>query len=237
MPIYNEHECIEQVLQSWHDTLAALQINFRILALNDGSTDDTAKVLQNFADNQRIIAINKKNSGHGPTILKGYRQAVKDAKWVFQCDSDNEMGPEHFKKLWNERQDYDAVFGIRSGRSQNLGRKTISFTSRLAIKYLFASGVTDVNTPYRLIRSIILKKIIVNIPDNTFAPNIIISGIIAKQGHRILNLPVPHQNRQTGTVSITNLKLWRSAGVALWQTIIARNLIYSSCFDEENHLN
>ena len=35
----------------------------------------------------------KTNSGHGPTILLGYREN-SDCAWVFQMDSDDEMGPE-----------------------------------------------------------------------------------------------------------------------------------------------
>lgn len=222
MPVYNEEDCIENVLTLWIKALSKLNISYRILAINDGSKDKTSQALGKFGDNDNVQIINKSNSGHGPTILFGYRLAVKDAEWVFQCDSDNEMDPCHFKTLWERRDQFDALFGFRAGRKQNFGRKIITLISRLAVRLFFGAGVRDVNTPYRLIRSELLEKIIKRIPDNTFAPNIIISGCIARSGARIFQIPVPHQSRKTGQVSIVKWKLWKSAFKAFQQTISFR---------------
>ena len=94
MPIYNEQACIEGVLVSWKKTLERLGVAFKILAINDGSTDGTARALEGFAGDPDIEAITKPNSGHGPTILLGYREAVRQAPWIFQCDSDDEIRAE-----------------------------------------------------------------------------------------------------------------------------------------------
>jgi glycosyltransferase involved in cell wall biosynthesis len=197
-------------------------IEFRMIVLNDGSRDGTREALAAFEGDPRVTVIHKPNSGHGPTILMGYRQAVELAPWVFQCDSDDEMKPEHFPELWNIRDPYDAVFGLRQGRRQNVGRKIISAGSRLTVRLLFGKGVLDVNTPYRLMRSDLLKQILPQIPDDTFAPNVIISGTLARSGARICNRPVPHEGRRTGTASIVKWKLWKSALKALWQTLRCR---------------
>lgn len=219
MPVYNEEACIVEVVQSWHRELNRLGIDFVMLVLNDGSKDGTASQLAQFSANKQIVVINKTNSGHGPTILQGYRQAVSDAVWVFQTDSDDEMSPACFAQLWQRREEYAALFGFREGRSQNLGRRLISSVSRLAVGLLFGAGITDVNTPYRLIRSDILAQIIATIPDDTFAPNILISGVIASSHLPVLNLPVPHEGRKSGTVSIVRWRLWRAAARSLLQTI------------------
>lgn len=222
MPVYNEEECIADVVRSWRDALAAERINFRILVLNDGSRDGTAGALQVFADDPHVTVIDKPNSGHGPTILMGYRMAVDLADWVFQCDSDDEMKPDHFGDLWRAREDYDALFGARAGRHQGAVRKLISVVSRLTVRALFGSGVQDVNTPYRLIRAPILRHIVAQIPDDTFAPNVIISGTLARAHARICNLPVPHEQRATGSVSIVRWKLWKAAARSFWQTLRCR---------------
>ena len=222
MPVYNEEACIVGVVVSWREVLSSLDINFRMMVLNDGSQDGTIPALATFAGDDRIGVVNKENTGHGPTILRGYRQAVKVADWVFQCDSDGEMKAEHFPVLWEERDGYDALFGVRQGRAQNIGRKLISACSRLTVRLVFGPGVVDVNTPYRLIRADILSRIVNQIPDETFAPNVIISGALAKAGARIYNHPVPHESRQTGAVSIVKWKLWRAAGKSFWQTLRCR---------------
>ena len=222
MPVYNEDECIVGVVESWRDALEELHINFRIIVLNDGSKDNTAQALETFADDERIEVINKKNSGHGPTILTGYKMAVEIADWVFQCDSDDEMKPDHFAALWNRREEFDALFGMRDGRVQNAGRKLISACSRWTVQLLFGGGVRDVNVPYRLIQSTLLKQIVVQIPARTFAPNVIISGALNRAGARIYNHPIPHQDRRTGTVSIVKWKLWRAAMRSFGQTLQCR---------------
>jgi glycosyltransferase involved in cell wall biosynthesis len=222
MPAYNECDCIVRVVRSWLSVLSAEGIDFRLIVINDGSTDDTASELEAFRDDPRVDVINKPNSGHGPTILVGYCEAVELAEWVFQCDSDDEIRPDHFPILWRSREQFDALFGIRSDRSQAPSRRLISYVSNLTVRIFFGEGVEDANTPYRLMRSSILREIISQIPSNTFAPNVIISGALAKSGVRILNHPVFWELRKTGTPSIIRWKLFKSVVLAFWQTLRCR---------------
>jgi dolichol-phosphate mannosyltransferase len=222
MPVYNEDACIEAVIDAWYAELSRLGIDFRMIVLNDGSRDNTEARLSHFAGNEQIQVINKENSGHGRTILQGYRLAVAQAEWVFQVDSDDEMGAAHFEGLWKAREGYAALFGFRSGRQQNVGRKLISSISRLAVEMLFGRGIVDVNTPFRLIRSRLLKEIVAMIPVNTFAPNILISGVLAASNQPLLNIPVPHEGRKTGQVSIVKWRLWKAAACSLMQTAVFR---------------
>jgi dolichol-phosphate mannosyltransferase len=227
MPVYNEETCIADVVASWREVLSGLCVPFRIIVLNDGSKDRTAEKLATFAADERITVINKPNAGHGPTILQGYHLAVDLADWVFQCDSDDEMKASEFPRLWENRESYDVLFGYRQNRMQGLGRKVISAVSRMTVALMFGSGVKDVNTPYRLMRSAFLRQIIGQIPDGTFAPNVIIAGAFARAKLRIANLPVPHENRRTGTVSIVKWKLWKSAFRSFFQTLQCRPKISS----------
>jgi hypothetical protein len=84
---------------------------------------------------------------------------------------------------------------------------------------LFGAGVTDVNTPFRLMRASLLAHIVGQIPPDTFAPNVIISGALAAGRARICNHPVPHRGRRTGTVSIIKWKLVKSTCRAFAQTL------------------
>ena len=222
MPVYNEAQCIRDTVLSWRDALSGLGIDFRMIVINDGSKDDTPRVLEAFKGDPRVEVVDKPNSGHGPTILTGYRMAVEDAEWVFQVDSDGEMGPESFGGLWEKRGGYDALFGVRTGREQSAARALISAVSRATVRLAFGSGVVDVNTPYRLMRAEILGRIIERIPPGTFAPNVIIAGAFARASARILNVPVLHTGRRTGSVSIVRWKLWRAAVVSFLQTLRCR---------------
>ena len=221
MPVYNEAEAIGPVLKKWMAMLDTLGIRYRIRAYNDGSKDATGKILAEVADasDGRVLAVDKANSGHGPTILRGYREAAEDSDWVFQIDSDDEMGPESFPELWAKRNDYDFLVGRRDGRRQPLARKVVSFVSRLCVRLFYGKGIWDVNTPYRLMRAEVFAPFYAQIPDDTFAPNVILSGLAARHHLRLLEIPVPQHDRTTGEVSIKKWKLLKAAARSFWQTI------------------
>lgn len=229
MPVYNEAECIVDVIKSWNDMLSSLDIRFKILVFNDGSTDNTAQVLEIFENHENINIVHKKNSGHGPTILMGYQTALGCADWIFQCDSDDEMKADYFPDLWKNRMDYDVLFGIRHNRSQGTGRKIISMVSRITVKQLFGKGISDVNVPYRLISRHVMQNIISSIPDKTFAPNIIISGMIAKHKYSVYEKLVQHDTRKTGTDSLVQFKLWKVTFKSFLQTIAIRFNCFHLC--------
>ncbi|QWR77287.1 glycosyltransferase family 2 protein [Candidatus Magnetomonas plexicatena] len=220
IPVYNEQGCIRQVVSSWADTLSELGIKYLITVLNDGSHDKTSEILSAFVKDKNIRIINKENEGHGPTILLGYKEAVSVSDWVFQCDGDDELKPADFPLLWKNRLSYDALFGKRTNRNQNLIRKFISKISVLVVHIFFGNSISDVNVPYRLIRSDIVEKIVNRIPTKTFAPNVIISGVLSKAKLRIYEHPVSFEPRKTGKTSIVKLKLWKSAFKSFFQTVV-----------------
>lgn len=223
VPVYNEEGAIGPVLSKWKNALDRLNVQYVIFAFNDGSKDGTKDILLREADASqgKIVAVNKTNEGHGPTILRGYREASACCDWVFQMDSDDEMGPEEFSSLWSVRGDFDFLVGRRDGRRQALPRKIVSFMSRLTVRLFYGkSQVWDVNSPYRLMRSSSFRPWYQLIPDRTFAPNVILTGLAARNRLRCLEIPVRQHDRTTGTVSIRKWKLLKSAARSFCQTIL-----------------
>lgn len=222
MPVYNERDAIDSVLKKWHGALSDLGVSFTIRPYNDGSKDDSLMVMRECAAKLPCVDVrDKKNGGHGNTILTGYREATDDGfDWVFQIDSDDEMGPEKFNELWSRRDEFDFLIGIRDGRVQALPRKVISFVSRCCVKLFYGRRtVWDVNTPYRLMRVSSFAPIFKSIPLNTFAPNVILSGMVARKRLRYFETRVPQHDRRTGEVSIKKWKLFKAAVKSLWQTV------------------
>lgn len=212
MPVYNEEEIIETVVLSWYRMLEALDVDFSIRCYNDGSRDKTGEILDTLAGSlPRLIVQNKANSGHGATIMKGYEDA-SSSDWVFQIDSDNEILADQFEKLWAIKNDYDFLLGTRSHAGFPLSRRIISFIARLVIKVGFRSSIEDVNSPFRLFRSETVSPLVKRIPADTFAPNILITGLVSAHNLRVKEVAIENGLRQTGTVSI---KHWRLISVAL----------------------
>ena len=222
MPVYNEQGAIGAVLEKWSKALDALGIDYTIRPYNDGSKDNSLAVMKSKAvDLSHIDVRDKSNGGHGNTILTGYREAAADGfDWIFQIDSDDEMAPDKFGELWYRRNDYDFLVAIRDGRVQALPRKVISFVSRCCVRIFYGrKTVWDVNSPYRLMRAIVFKDIFMQIPLTTFAPNVIISGMVARKRLRFFETRVPQHDRTTGEVSIKKWKLLKAAAKSFYQTI------------------
>jgi len=223
MPVYNEDEVISQVLTEWMKELRRLEIDFELCIYNDGSTDDTLEMIRKLEKtNEEIEVIDKSNSGHGSTILQGYQQSKGD--WIFQTDSDNEIKPDQFKKVWMQRNNGDFIIGIRTNRESPITRKIVSFISRWSIWLLYGKGISDVNCPYRLFKKEKFEKSFNRIPPDTFAPNVILSGIACHEKMNIIEVPVMFSARSNGKVSV-NLQKWNLLKVAVkcwWQTISFR---------------
>ncbi len=219
IPAYNEEGAIRQVVASWEHQLGALGIEYELRVYDDGSKDDTGKVLEELTrERPRLVAVQQTNQGHGPTILRGYREAR--GEWIFQVDGDDEMGPDPFPAFWQGREAADVVQGYRTDRHSPAARRLLTAGARMLVRILFGGSVRDANIPYRLYRRSALRELLDLVPEGALTPNVLLSGLTVRRGLRIRELPVPYRPRQTGSPSLVRLRLWRFAARALGQTVV-----------------
>ena len=120
LPIYNEAAAIRDVIEEWVLALRKVAPSFVIMAINDGSTDDTGIVLDRIK-HPELRVWHRQNVGHGPSCRYGYQTAVEQgAEWMLQIDSDGQCDPEFFSKFWEARS--MAVFGCRIKRDDGISR-------------------------------------------------------------------------------------------------------------------
>jgi dolichol-phosphate mannosyltransferase len=219
MPAYNEEQIIEKTVNEWLTAVRKLGISFELHVYNDGSRDRTLTELLGLgSENRELVIHDKKNSGHGPTILLGYRDN-SDRDWVFQVDSDGEMSPEHFRVLWEKRHDYDFLTGKRRYENRALSRSIASFGAKSVKDVLYGKGVCDANCPYRLMRTELFRDCFFSIPSDTACPNIILAGIACLTKYRIYEAVIPYTFRKTGVVSINRVRLAKLAFKSSVQTV------------------
>jgi glycosyltransferase involved in cell wall biosynthesis len=219
IPAFNEETLIGECIDQWLRVLDSLNLNYGLLIIDDGSSDETISVIESYSDNQGIQLIKKENEGHGPSILLGYRKAVSTAEWVFQADSDNEISPHQFSLLWSRRQGKDAVIAWRQNRRQTRIRRALTVFARLATRVLFGCNLRDVNIPFRLIRSEVLMIFLERIPSDIFAPNIALSGALSLMDFDVVECPVVFNERTSGDSSLSGLKAVRKGSRALLELI------------------
>jgi len=206
MPIYNEAANIENVAGEWLQELNRLGISFELLAVNDGSRDGTSEVLKKLAAQYPgiVVPIEKANAGHGLACRTGYSLAVaRSADWTFQIDSDGQCDPQFFADFWKGREAVDCVFGVRKTRDDGFSRVLISAACRALTSLATGMDLKDLNVPYRMMRTPVLKEALLKIPDDFDMQNVALTLTLKRNAAlRWKYVPIHFRDRQGGTNSI-----------------------------------
>lgn len=210
IPIYNEAETIEGVVDEWRTTFKKLHIDHQFLLINDGSKDNTIDVLQRMeaVDPEHVIIVDKSNAGHGRTCRTGYSAATESdvLEWVLQIDSDGQCDPSYFEEVWNKRQSADCVFGQRIQRDDGLVRAITSKICKYGATLLGGRDMVDPNVPYRLLRKEVLAAALSKIPASFDIHNVALTFILKQNpGLRWAYVPIRFRTRQGGSNSINLL--------------------------------
>ncbi len=210
MPVYNEAANIAVVLGEWFSCLQIVCPNFILFAINDGSKDQSARVLASFHNQlgHRLRIVNKANSGHGLTCREGYELALAEgAEWIFQIDSDGQCDPKFFNSFYANRAECDCVFGYRRTRDDGLGRTIISRCCQLVLWLLTGRYLVDPNVPYRLMRAGALRKALRRVPSDFDLQNIGLTFALRQQELTWKFFPIHFRGRRGGENSINYRKI------------------------------
>ena len=193
-----------------------------IIIVDDGSWDDTPKILKKLSKDKRIkLIINNKNLGKGASILKAFKIAQGDI--IVIQDADLEYDPADIPKLLKPFQDkkVKVVYGSRvlghnpvSHWTFNLGGRLITLITNL----LYGTKITDEPTGYKVFRRNVLKDLNLNSKGFEFCPEV--TAKIAKAGIRIIEVPISYRPR---SVSEKKIK-WYDGLAAIYYLIKYRFL-------------
>ena len=211
IPAYNEEENIRQVVADWYPVVDLRSGDSRLVIVNDGSRDNTLRVLKELmSEHPKLTVLDKENGGHGSTILFGYRYALEQgADYIFQTDSDGQTFASEFDAFWDERNRYDMLIGYRNHREDGISRIIVTKVLKLVIRMCFHVSVKDANTPYRLMSGTVLKEEIEMVPKDFFLSNVLITVLFTKHLRRIKYIPITFRPRQGGVNSINLKKIFR----------------------------
>ncbi len=178
MPVYNEEEALPLVLEEWIPTFRRLLgQRYTLCILNDGSTDNSLQIAQDYARHYpEIRVVDKLNSGHGQTCVFGYKIALANgADWVFQMDSDGQCIAEYFEPLLEMTTPDNVIYGYRKTRDDGMKRYWVSRIVSIFVWAATGIWVKDANVPYRLMPSKALEGIVPKVSSNFYLCNILVS--------------------------------------------------------------
>jgi dolichol-phosphate mannosyltransferase len=121
VPVYFEQECIEQFVDETQRVLDALPLEYEIVFVDDGSTDETVcRIRRRAQGDQRIKLIEfSYNHGKAAAVSAGIRYARGD--YLLYMDPDLQDPPLEIPRFVAEiEKGYDLVFGVRRAKKDTL---------------------------------------------------------------------------------------------------------------------
>jgi glycosyltransferase involved in cell wall biosynthesis len=208
VPVLNEEETIGFFLEGVRPVLASLDLDYEIIFIDDGSTDGTARVVQDIhANDPRIKLVRlSRNFGKEAALTAGLEWSRGAA--VIPMDVDLQDPPElipEFVRLW--RDGFDIVFGQRVERSSDSRTKRVSAGMFYRIFNAVAANPIDHNAgDFRLMTRRVVDATLQLRERNRF-----MKGLFAWVGYRSAAVPYERPPRAAGTTKFNYWKLWNFA--------------------------
>lgn len=204
LPCYNEENNIGQLVEICLDFLPSIANDFEIIVVNDGSTDNSLQVLQQF-DN-KIKIINQDNQGYGAALKAGFKNVTKE--WIFFTDSDLQFDITELRNFIRFTSDYNFIFGYRIKRADNFVRKLIALLLKIWNKILldFPLSYKDIDCAFKLMHTQNFKEIRELESSGAMINTELILRILNK-GYKIKQIGVLHYPRVEGSSTGNNLKV------------------------------
>lgn len=186
------------------------RIRYEIIAVDDGSTDETPNILMRLMQEAKCplrVIHHKVNYGQSAAIHTGIQSAR--AAWVVTMDGDGQNNPEDIFKLLKTRNnsaitDLRLICGYRKKRRDNLIKIISSRVANSVRGWVLQDQTPDTGCGLKLIH----KDTFLNLPFfdhmHRFLP-----ALVRRSGGNILSIEVSHRPRTAGRSKYTlNNRLW-----------------------------
>ncbi len=194
IPAFNEENGLPDVLKNLR---AWLQRGAEIIVVDDGSTDDTARVASE--GGARVIR-HRNNKGYGAALKVGIRAAEREIVVTF--DADGQFDTNEIEKLVNALNDCDMAVGVRpQGAGSPTLRKPGKWLLGKTANYLAQTDIPDLNCGFRALRVETAKRFL-NLLPNGFSFTTTLTLAMFKDGYNVAYLPITVHPRTTGTSSV-----------------------------------
>jgi glycosyltransferase involved in cell wall biosynthesis len=203
LPVYNEAACIDGVLNELFDVLdAKLGRPYEVLAVDDGSTDNTPALLRAQAGrrpNLRLLRLTP-NAGQSAAFCAGFRAAR--GAIVVTLDADGQNDPADIPAVVAKISDtVDCCCGFRAKRQDTASKRWGSKLANAVRNRALGEAIIDTGCSVKAFKVQFVR---------TLQPwdglHRFFASFVMMQGGRIVQIPVNHRARSAGTSKYTN---WR----------------------------
>lgn len=204
VPLFNEAESLPELYAWIGRVMAANGFSYEIIFVNDGSTDDSWRVIEGFAEtDKRVHGIKfRRNYGKSPALFCGF-QAAK-GQVVITMDADLQDSPDEIPELYRmiTVEGYDLVSGYKQKRydplSKTLPTKLFNATAR---KVSGIHNLHDFNCGLKAYRLEVVKNIEVYGEMHRYIPYLAKNAGFSKIAEKVVH----HQARKFGKTKFGGL--------------------------------
>jgi len=203
VPIFNEIDNIEPLVEQLTASLEATGRSYEILCIDDGSTDGSYEKLREVHDRDgRVIVVRfRKNFGQTAAFTAGFDAAR--GRWVITIDADLQNAPADIPKMLDEAEagDWDIVSGWRVKRKDAfLMRKLPSKIANWMIGRVTGVALHDYGCSLKVYHRDVVKNIRLYGELHRFVP-----AVANSLGIRYTEMEVNHRARVAGESKYTGL--------------------------------
>ena len=196
VPAFNEGSRIFDNLNVISAALSRFTDDFEIIAVNDGSHDNTGDEIKRAAtgDSHIIPAGYDKNRGKGGAIIEGV--SISRGNEVGFIDADLDLSPDQIEKYVQamREQGADVVIGSKMHKESKLeyppARKLFSFCYYIMLKVLFGLKCHDTQTGLKIYKGDLIRKVAAAQTICGYAFDIEMLALASKCGARLIEMPV-----------------------------------------------
>lgn len=211
LPLYDEAEVLERLHKLVVAALDAAGCRYEVLYVNDGSTDESADILDQLAaaDSHVKILHFSRNFGHQAAVQAGLCHARGDC--VIVMDSDLQDDPaciNEFLAKW--REGYDVVYAIRIGRKENAIKRFLFYSFYRVLNGLSRTPMPADAGNFGLLDARVAGEVTAMIERDRYFP-----GLRSWVGYRQTGVGVERGERHDGRPRVSLLGLFRLAKSAV----------------------
>ncbi len=205
IPAYNEAKHIKDTV------LHTLSYADWVIVINDGSRDETQKILEEISDPRLAVLRHRTNLGKGSALKTGCEAAKRiGADIIVTLDGDGQHPPEHIPAMIEQMktQKLDVLFSVRKGGDhmpfvRRVGNRTLN----LFAQYLFRLRLQDIWCGFRALRVSCLPKIAWRKRD--YSGEIEMALRVGRNGlrHGEYTIPTVYHDTTKGVTILNGLKL------------------------------
>ena len=185
VPIYNEEDGILHFAEELRRNLDLLNLNYEVLFINDGSSDQTQDKIDSIDWKQLSSFEFQYNAGHMRALEAGFELAK--GEMIITLDSDLQHPPKYIQEFIRIKKDQnvDVVYGVRDSRSEDKLIKRISAKFYYFImKKLSGINIRENAADFRLISKNV-NEVIKKIPDENKIYRLLIPSLKFKEAQLI----------------------------------------------------